>query len=240
MDFRCGLTRLKYSLKKFGKPFKLPKEMLKTEKHHDEVDGDHYLDKKADSLDYVKQDMLGTAFSYARYCKAMEEITGFSMKDSLSAPGLRWKYFNELRLEEDEPIYTYNDNYKRWFVQQSIKGVRVCSFNQHYKSKNCDDVLKILSEEVNVERNVYDITEAYLNYKNEHLKIIKEEYENNFIDYRDIDEQEMKNYMNEKVGEFPIHKFLKELRLNDLLRDFDAVSLYPSAMSEQKINFSEN
>ena len=34
----------------------------------------------------------------------MEEITGFSMKDCLSLPGLAWKYFNSLRTEEDEPI----------------------------------------------------------------------------------------------------------------------------------------
>ena len=66
--------------------------------------------------------MLCTAFSYARYCKALEEITGFSMKDSLSAPGLGWKCFNSLRTEEDEPIYTYKDKHMRWFFRQSIKG----------------------------------------------------------------------------------------------------------------------
>ena len=31
------------------------------------------------------------------------------MKDCLSLAGLGWKYFNSLRTEEDEPIYTYND-----------------------------------------------------------------------------------------------------------------------------------
>ena len=51
----------------------------------------------------------------------MEEITGFSMKDCLSAPGLGWKYFNSMRDENDEPIDTYNDENMRWFVRQSIK-----------------------------------------------------------------------------------------------------------------------
>ena len=51
----------------------------------------------------------------------MEDITGLSMKDCLSLPRLGWKYFNSLRTEEDEPIYTYNDKYMRWFVLQSIK-----------------------------------------------------------------------------------------------------------------------
>ena len=52
------------------------------------------------------------------------------MKDCLILPGLGWKYFNSLRTEGDEPIYTYNDKYMRWFVRQSLKGGRVCAFNQ--------------------------------------------------------------------------------------------------------------
>ena len=97
-------------------------------------------------MDYVKRVVLCTAFSYARYCKAVEEITGFVMKDCLSPPGLGWKFFNSLRTEEDEPIYTYNDKYMRYFVRPPIKGGRVCSFNQYFKSKICDDILKIISE----------------------------------------------------------------------------------------------
>ena len=76
---------------------------------HDEVDGENYKVKKDEWLDYVKQDFYYTAFTYAKFCKAMEEITGFPVKNSLSAPGLGWNYFNSLRTEEDEPIYTYND-----------------------------------------------------------------------------------------------------------------------------------
>ena len=60
----------------------------------------------------------------------MEDITGFSMKDCLSLPSLGWKYFNSLRTEEDESIYTHNDKYMRWFVRQSIRRGRVCAFKQ--------------------------------------------------------------------------------------------------------------
>ena len=66
----------------------------------------------------------------------MAETTGFSMKDCLSPPGLGLKYFNSLRTEEDEPIYTYNDKYMGHFVLQAAYGGRVCAFNQYYKSKN--------------------------------------------------------------------------------------------------------
>ena len=122
----------------------------------------------------------------------------------------------------------------RWFVRQPIKVGRVCSFIQYYRSKMCDDVLKILSDELNVKGNVYDIIEVYLKYKNHRLKLFKKEYESKFKGYRDVDEEEMNNYINKKLGEFPIHKLLQELSLNDLLWDFDAVSLYPSAMSDEK------
>ena len=44
----------------------------------------------------------------------------------------------------------------------------------------------------------------------------------------------MNNCINRNFGEFPIQNILQELGLNDLLWDFDAVSLYPSAMSDEK------
>ena len=92
---------------------------------HDGIDENNCRDKKDEWSPYVKNDVLCTAFSCSRYIKAMEEVTGFSMKDCLSLPRLGWNYFNSLRTEEDEPIHTYNDKYMRWFVRQSIKGGRV-------------------------------------------------------------------------------------------------------------------
>ena len=102
---------------------------------HGEIDEIIWRDKKGDWLPYVRNDVLCTAYSYARYNKSMQEITGFSMKDCLSAPGLGWKHFNSMRDENDEPINTYNDKYMRWFVRQSNKGGRVCAFNQYNRSK---------------------------------------------------------------------------------------------------------
>ena len=165
--FRCGMTHLNYSLKKLGKTFKLPKELLKTEMNHDEINGNNYKDKKGIWLPYVKNDLLCTSYCYARYCKAMEDITGFSMKDCLSLPGLGWKYFKSLRTDEDEPIYTYNDKYMRWFVGQSIKRGRVAAFNQYYKSNHYNDIKRILSNELDVpeDSNIYEIIEEYLVYK---------------------------------------------------------------------------
>ena len=93
-------------VKKLGKTFKLQKELLKTEMDHDEIIGNNYKDKIDEWLLYVKHEVLCTAFCCARYSKSIKEITGFSMKDCFSPPGLGWENFNSLRTKKDEPIYT--------------------------------------------------------------------------------------------------------------------------------------
>ena len=163
----------------------------------------------------------------------MEEITGFSMKDCHSLLGLGWKYFNSLRTEEDDPIYTYNDKYMRWFVRQSIKRGRVCVFNQYYESKKGDDILKIISEDLKVKGNIHDEIETYLKYKNKHFEIFEKEYENQFIDYRDEDVEEKEKYINEKLSQLQLHQLIKQIKLNGLLCGYDAFSLYPSAMWDE-------
>ena len=130
LHFRCEMTHLNYSLKKTGKTFNLPKTLSKSEMNHDDIDGDNYKDKKDIWLPYVKMDVLSTSYCYARYCGAVQEITGFSMKDCLSLPGLGFKNFNSLRKDQNESIYTYNDKYMRHFVRQAAYGGRVCAFNQ--------------------------------------------------------------------------------------------------------------
>ena len=102
----------------------------------------------------------------------MEKVTVFGMNDCLSLPGMGWKYLNPLRTEKDEPINTYNEKYMKSFIRQIIKGDRVCAFNEYYISKLCDDLLNILPEEIIFRGNVYDVIEAYLNYKNKYLEII--------------------------------------------------------------------
>ena len=68
----------------------------------------------------------------------MEELTGFGMKNNSTLPSLANKYFNSLRDENDKPIYTYNDEFMRHFVRQSMKGGRCGSYNQYYKANISD------------------------------------------------------------------------------------------------------
>ena len=151
LHFRCGMTHLNYSSKKLGKKFKLPKELLKTEMNHDEINGDNYKDKK----------------------------------------------------------------------------------DQYHKSKHCDDILKIINKELAVKGTVYDTIEAYMEYKNKHFKIFEKEYEDQFDDYRLENVEEKEKYINEKLSQLRLHKIIKRIELIELLWDFDAVSLYPSAMWDE-------
>ena len=118
----------------------------------------------------------------------------------------------------------------RWFVRQSIKGGRLCAFNQYYESKKCDDILKIISKELDAKGNIYDNSEAYINYKNKHLKRFEKENESKFNEYRNEDLEQKAKYINEKLSQLPIHQLIKQKKLDELLWDFDAVSLYPSVM----------
>ena len=111
-------------------------------------------EKETEWLLYFKNDVLSTAFSYARYSKGIEKLTRFGLINSLTLPSIANKYFNSLRDESDEPIYTYNDDFMRHFVRQSIKRGRCSALNQHYKSKISDEVFNIISKELNVNGNV--------------------------------------------------------------------------------------
>ena len=160
----------------------------------------------------------------------MEELTEFGMKNSLILPSLANKYFNSLRDENDEPIYTYTDPFLRNFVRKAIKGGRCNAFNQHYKSEISDGVFNIISKELNFNGNICDLLENYFKFLNKHEKQYAKEFDSKYDDYRDIDEKEKEKYVNRKLNKLPIHKELSKLDSNKTQMDFDATSLYTSAM----------
>ena len=121
----------------------------------------------------------------------------------------------------------------RSFIRQSIKVGRVCSFSQSYKSELCDCILKIISEELNVKGNFYDILQAFLNYKNKHFKIYEKVYENQFNEYRDEDVEEKEKFIIESFSQLPIYQLKKQLKLDEMIWDIDAVCIYPSALWDE-------
>ena len=164
----------------------------------------------------------------------MEELTKFGMKTSLTLPSLANKFFNSLRDENHEPIYTYTDPFMRDFVRKAIQGGRCNAFNQRYKSEIVDEVFNIISKELNVEGNECDILEKYFEFLNKYEKQYGKEFDSNYDDYRDINQKEKEKYVNKKLNILSIHKELSKLDLKKTQMDFDATSLYPSAMWDEK------
>ena len=165
----------------------------------------------------------------------MEELTRFGMKNSLTLQSLANKYFNSLRDESGEPIYTYNDEFMGHFVRESIKGGRCSALNQYYKSNFSQEVFDIISKELNVNDNdnVCEIIDKYFEYTNKQRKIIEDKYDSKIRGYRHIDVEERTEHINKELNKLPIHKKLQKLNHNDVMMDFDATSLYPSAMWDQ-------
>ena len=200
VHLRCGLLHIKDSLKNIGKSYKLQPCFLKQELEHNEIFADNWEVKENEWLPYLKNYVLSTAFSYASYSKGMEELTGFGMKNTLTLPSLANKYFSSLRGESDEPIYTYNDDFMRHFVRHNIKGGRFSALNQYYKSNISQEVINVISKEINVNGNdnVCEIINKNFEYTNEQRKIIEDEYDSKFIVYRDVDEEERTENFNKE------------------------------------------
>ena len=242
VHLRCGLLHIKDSLKNIGRSYKLQPCSLKQEVEHDEIFEDIWEEKENEWLPYPKNDVLSTALIFARFSKGMEELTGFGMRSSLTLPSLANKYFNSSRDESDEPIYTYNDEFMRHFVRQSIKEGRCSALNQYYKSNISQEVCNIISKELNINGNDEDVCEIineYFEYTNKQRKILEDEYDSKFKDYRDIDVEKRTEHISKELNILPIHKKLQKLNRNDVMMDFDATSLYPSAMWDQNSVYPE-
>ena len=217
-------------MKKIGKSYKLQSCLLKQELEHDEIYEDSWEEKENEWLLYLKNDVLSTAFAYARYTTPMEELTGFGLKNSTTLPNLANKYFNNLKDENDEPIFTNADSFMRNFVRQTRKSGRYLALNQLCTSTLSDEVFNIISKEVAVNGNLCEILDLCFEYTKKQRKIIEDEYDSQIDDYRDNDEEERTKHNNKEFNKLAIHKKLQKLNLNEVTMDFDATSLYPSAM----------
>ena len=132
-------------------------------------------EKENERLPYLKNDVLSTAFTHARYAKSMEKLTGFGMKNSLTLPSLANKLFNGLRDENYEAMFIFNDVFTRHFVGQSIVGGRRSALIQCCDSKISDEVFNFISKELNINGNVCEILDNYFEWTNKQRKIIEDE-----------------------------------------------------------------
>ena len=78
--------------------------------------------------------------------------------------------------------------------------------------------------------NKYAIVEKYITYLKTYRSRYESEYDSQFEDYRQRNQKARDKYVNEKLFELRISMKLKQLNRDDLLKVFDATSIYPSAM----------
>ena len=68
--------------------------------------------------------------------------------------------------------------------------------------------------------------------------MFEKDHEDQFNDYRDEDVEEKRKCFFKKLSQLPIHQLRKQIKVDELLWDFDGNSLYPSAMWDEKITFT--
>ena len=91
-------------------------------------------------------------------------------------------------------------------------------------------MFNIISKVLNVNGDIFEILEKFFEFLNEHEKQNAKEFNSKHDDYRDINEKGKTDFINKKLYMLPIHKELSKLDSKKTQRDFDATSLYPSAM----------
>ena len=128
----------------------------------------------------------------------------------------------------------------RNFVRKAIKGGRCIAFNQQYKSEISVEVFNIISKELNVNGNICDLLEKYFEVLNKYEKKYAKEFDSKYDDYRDINEKEKTDFINKKLNMLQIHKEFSNLDSNKIQMDFDATSLYPSAMLDESSVYPKN
>ena len=73
-------------------------------------------------------------------------------------------------------------------------------------------------------------TNTSIRNRHKHFKIFEKEYKSKFDNYKNEDKDEKEKLINEKLSNLRLHKLIQQIKLIELLWDFVAVSLYPSAM----------
>ena len=115
-------------------------------------------------------------------------------------------------------------------VQTSIKESTCAALNQYYKPETSDNIFDFNSEELDVKGDITTILEKQFEILSEYEKLYEKEFDSRYDEYRNIIQIEKAKYINNKLNILPIRERLSKLDLNKTQMDYDATSLYPSAM----------
>ena len=103
-------------------------------------------------------------------------------------------------MKNNESIYTYNVEYMGWFVRQSMEGGRCSTLNQYENSIISDEVIIINSKELEINGNICEILDKYVEFRNKHGELLENGVDSQFEDYRDINQYEKAKYLNGKLS----------------------------------------
>ena len=162
----------------------------------------------------------------------MQKMSGFSIKDCLTEASIGWKCFGTYN--KDREFYTFNNKYVRDFIRKSITGGRVGAFNRYFESNQYEEILNTIKKHLKINHNeISNIIDKFLKYNNTKRDEFKTEFENGGKDYRTINNKELDNFSERKLGELNISKELQKINKDDLLVSYDFNSLYPSAQIDK-------
>ena len=91
-------------------------------------------------------------------------------------------------------------------------------------------MLNIISKELDVNGSICEVLEKYFDHTNKHRNLIENELDSQFDDYRENNQGEKEKFGNDKLDKLPLQEKLQKLNLDDVVMEFDATSLYTSAM----------
>ena len=94
-------------------------------------------------------------------------------------------------------------------------------------------MFNIISKELNVNGNICDFLEKYFEFLNKNEKQYAKEINSKYDDCRDIDQKDKTDCINKKFTMLQFHKELSKKDSRKTQMDFDAMSLYPSAMWDE-------
>ena len=93
VKFICSKSHIKGSLEKIGKEHGLQPELLKGEIEHFNINKSSFAELRHIWEPYLNLDVLCLALVYARNAMEMQNMSGFGIKDCVTAAILGWKCF---------------------------------------------------------------------------------------------------------------------------------------------------
>ena len=88
----------------------------------------------------------------------------------------------------------------------------------------------ILSKEIDINGNMCEVLDKYFGFANKYEKMYAKEFDPKYDDYRDINQKEITDFINNKHNMLANLKQMSKIDLNVIQLAPDATSLYPSAM----------